>query len=60
MLEILGEECKLLKICNCKTAACRVSPPDEGCYYYRYFKKIIERVEEIKSVVKRRIIRVVI
>lgn len=49
MLEILGEECKLVKICNCKTAACRVSPPDEGCYYYRYFKKIIERVEEIKK-----------
>jgi len=34
--------CELFNICNCKTAMCRVTLPDEGCYYYRYFKKLIE------------------
>jgi hypothetical protein len=49
MLETLKEECELVNFCIWKTAVCRVSPPDEGCYYYRYFKKIIERVEENKN-----------
>ena len=34
--------CPLFNICNCKTAMCRVEPPDDSCYYYRYFKSIIE------------------
>lgn len=34
--------CSLFNICNCKTAMCRVEPPDDSCYYYRYFKSIIE------------------
>ena len=34
--------CPLFNICNCKTAMCRVEPPDDFCYYYRYFKNIIE------------------
>lgn len=34
--------CLLFNICNCKTAMCRVEPPDDSCYYYRYFKSIIE------------------
>jgi len=42
-----AERCELWSICNCKTAMCRVALPDEGCYYYRYFKKIIE--EKIKN-----------
>jgi len=37
--------CELFNICNCKTAICRVALPDEGCYYYRYFKKLIEENE---------------
>lgn len=36
------ELCALFPICNCKTAMCRVELPDESCYYYRYFKKLIE------------------
>ena len=36
------ELCILFPICNCKTAICRVELPDESCYYYRYFKKLIE------------------
>lgn len=34
--------CLLFEICNCKTAMCRAMPPDESCYYYTYFKKLIE------------------
>lgn len=49
MLEIIGEKCILFNICNYKTAVCRVCPPDESCYYYRYFKKIIERTEKNKN-----------
>lgn len=36
------QACKLFEFCNCKTAMCRAYPPDESCYYYRYFKKIIK------------------
>lgn len=36
------ELCVLFPICNCKTAMCRAVPPDESCYYYRYFKGLIE------------------
>lgn len=38
----LETKCPLFNICNCKTAMCRVAPPDDSCYYYRYFKSIIE------------------
>lgn len=37
--------CPLFNICNCKTAMCRVKPPDDSCYYYRHFKGIIEAKE---------------
>lgn len=40
--------CELFRICNCKTATCRALPPDESCYYYRYFKKIFEE-ENLKK-----------
>lgn len=40
--------CEMFNICNCKTAVCRVLIPDETCYWYRYFKKIIEDYEETK------------
>ena len=38
-------KCELFNFCNCKTAMCRVSGPDESCYWYRYFKKLIEESE---------------
>ena len=37
--------CPLFEFCNCKTAMCRVAEPDESCYWYRYFKKLIEKNE---------------
>lgn len=37
-----NEQCPLFKFCNAKTAVCRVQKPDRSCYYYRYFKKLIE------------------
>ena len=46
MLKNLERKCELFEICNCKTAVCRVIPPNESCYYYRYFKKIIEKIEK--------------
>lgn len=36
------ELCVLFPICNCKTAMCRAISPDESCFYYRYFKKLIK------------------
>ena len=39
-------ECPLFRFCNCKTAMCRVALPDEGCYWYRYFKKLIQSEEK--------------
>lgn len=41
--------CPLLNICQCKTAVCRIELPDEGCYWYRWFKKRIEEVEKDKN-----------
>lgn len=35
-------KCPLFSFCNCKTATCRAMLPDESCYWYRYFKKLIE------------------
>ena len=35
-------KCELFKICNCKTAMCKACEPDGSCYWYRYFKKLIE------------------
>lgn len=36
-------KCQLFEICNCKTAMCRAREPDESCYYFRYFKNIINK-----------------
>ena len=36
------QECPLFKWCPSHTAICRVSLPDDGCYWYRWFKKLIE------------------
>lgn len=39
------DPCPLVSWCPNKTATCKVIPPDEGCYWYRYFKKLIEKTE---------------
>ena len=38
-------KCPMFDTCNCKTAMCRAVLPDESCYWYRYFKKLIEERE---------------
>ena len=43
--KITSPKCELFNICNCKTAMCRTALPDDSCYYYRYFKGIIEAKE---------------
>ena len=43
--KITSPKCELFEICNCKTAMCRACEPDESCYWYRYFKKLIEEKE---------------
>ena len=40
--KISSPKCELFELCNCKTAACRTLLPDESCYWYRYFKNLIE------------------
>lgn len=44
-----NEQCSLFNFCNAKTATCRVREPDESCYWYRYFKRLIEQKEENKQ-----------
>ena len=41
LLEWTMEKCPLFEFCNCKTAVCRTMLPDETCYWYRYFEKLI-------------------
>lgn len=40
------DKCPLFDFCNCKTAVCRTMLPDETCYWYRYFKGLIEKNEK--------------
>lgn len=35
-------ECPMFDTCVCKTAMCRAVLPDDSCYWYRYFKNLIE------------------
>ena len=39
------DPCPLVDWCPSKTAPCNVMPPDEGCYWYRYFRDLIEKAE---------------
>ena len=41
--EALPKGCPLVSHCQSRTAPCSVMEPDDGCYYYRYFKELIER-----------------
>ena len=45
----MSNQCPLFNFCNCKTAMCRVALPDETCYWYRYFKKLIEENEHDRT-----------
>ena len=42
-------KCPLFNFCDSITATCRVKEPDEGCYYYRYFRDLIQRKEKQKK-----------
>lgn len=44
----MSEKCPMFDTCSLKTAVCRCSLPDEGCYWYRYFKQLIELREKEK------------
>ncbi len=44
-VSVIDESCPLFKFCECKTAVCRTSLPDESCYWYRWFKQRINEVE---------------
>lgn len=37
--------CPLVSHCQSRTGPCFVMEPDDGCYYYRYFKELIKRRE---------------
>ena len=43
--KMIEGKCSMFDTCTCKTAMCRVYLPDETCYWYRYFKKLIEKNE---------------
>ena len=43
--KLSSPKCELFEFCSCKTAACRTLLPDESCYWYKYFKKLIEENE---------------
>jgi hypothetical protein len=42
------QACPLFKWCPNKTATCRVYLPDDGCYWYRWFKELIQE-DDIKE-----------
>ena len=46
----LVDKCPLFKCCNMKTAVCRIKEPDSSCWYYRYFKKLINEQGDDKNV----------
>ena len=45
----MNKECFIVDWCQCKTAICYVCGPDEDCWLYRKFKKIIEQNEKRKQ-----------
>ena len=42
---MIERKCPMFETRTYKTAMCRVYLPDESCYWYRYFKKLIEENE---------------
>ena len=45
ILKAIKTPCPLVSHCQSRTAICFVREPDDGCYYYRYFKELIKRRE---------------
>lgn len=43
-------KCPLFDFCNCKTAYCLVQLPDDSCYWYRWFKKLIENNDNKENI----------
>lgn len=41
------QPCILFPGCPYLTAVCRVSLPDDGCYVYRWFKRLISEDEKV-------------
>lgn len=39
------DPCPLVSWCPSKTAPCSIMPPDDGCYWYRYFRELIKNNE---------------
>lgn len=48
-----SKACLLRERCPHRTAACLVLEPDDGCYVYRYFARIIKAKEkEFKNIIE--------
>lgn len=45
ILKATKTPCPLISFCQSRTGPCFVREPDDGCYYYRYFKDLIKRRE---------------
>ena len=43
------KQCPLFDICYTRTASCRESLPDKNCYWYRWFKQRIEKLERMEG-----------
>lgn len=50
------QPCPLFDFCNGKTAVCRVRLPDDDCYWYRWFKRLIKENEEMSELDKDEVI----
>lgn len=46
---ISHKPCPLVSHCQSRTGPCFVMEPDDGCYYYRYFRDLIKRREGDKN-----------
>ena len=45
ILKATKTPCPLVSHCQSRTGPCFVREPDDGCYYYRYFRDLIKRRE---------------
>ena len=45
-----NQKCPLFDFCPCLTATCRVRLPDKECYWYRWFKQLIEEDKQMEKI----------
>ena len=45
-------KCKLFDICNHKTFQCEYEEPNESCFFFNYFKDIINLKEKEKEILR--------